>query len=759
MFDEFRLGRDEFAATASGSQSSKSFNDCPQKFPSDEFVDCQDDWGYSTKKTTKEKVPKKGKKETEYSNEEEVVPQSKQNSGLPSFSSNTKPKVPKVVEMFGGWGNTIKPFNQVVKTSVETKSSSKSDKWETVDTNFVSRPSKKSVIEDEPACQPSTPDVLEVKLENTSNWDAIDTIDLKSASAIKEPERRNYLGTRDAVELNLKDCEPGYSLDQKEQEFAIQSKKKKSKLKADMHTEVKINASISGEEGFERERDPNLNARYDEIPSDIGKQGDEWSNSEQFQCISAESNAGAKIVERDAGAKIEETIVGAKIEVCSLDDKFSDSQKSIEHDYDFLLRHVDDTYTGAQFEDSSHKNSQPSFFQATNPTASSFSYDFFLSELATQADPTIPEPKPMKNETNSSSNLQLESVNSGHCNTNEINPSYGSEPESHLPVTMPHTSLNAPSGFPTNDEDHRLPVRSNNGSHIESPKNPVPTPEVMNPAFLPQPRPMMTPLMNPALMMAGMNPMLMQQMMMLSNPFFMQQLQQMDMYYKSLGMPLATGLPMFPQPMAMPIPAFPNPNLQMFGNPTSSGPGPTEENGTIPPVIQTPGRQLPEPETGHLDKVPPKVSDADSFWFEDYMASEASPSFIPPPKPTPVDAPANPNVLPETAFASMSLNPQSTSHEGLVDNGNASDRPSYDSSSKAEAPYANVPGWETGWGDLDEGCKSETASGWNDDNANGWGSDNAMAATSMRNPSRYVPESTATCRQPASRPYLGRNKT
>ncbi|KAG8182686.1 hypothetical protein JTE90_017664 [Oedothorax gibbosus] len=802
MFEEFRADQNEFPSSAGGFD-----NHSQEDFPNDEKDESDKGaWGFSNKKTTKEKPKNKTEDLEKVKND---FPQLKQKSALPSFNgtSQSKNKVSQAVEMFGGWG-TPKPFTH--QNATVAKSQSKPSQWQTVDTAFVPLPLKKTVIEEQPTVEPQTPPSLEVKLENTTNCDADDAMCAKFTSEVIEPrnseamEPRNNLGTRDVVELNLKDAELGYSLDQKDKEFESQTKRKRPKAKlgrrikekesnlvpevsrietsvqeADHSTEVKINDLVP-EEARSRivvqKEDQRLDASCDRLSSEHNNQ---TNNSMEFKSMPEEKNA---VAQSEFG--------GAKCEIDLLKGEFPESQKAVECDYAFLLNQIDVTSTVTNSEDTSlsikpplatesTSNSLPEIYQTT------FNIDNFFAEASSSEELPIPGPVPFRIKPPSASNPNSISANNNPNSSswNETNSNdmfktpdafndapplrtfggYPTNPESFdLPDGTSLTSTNETPSLPTyggflpNDGVNHMPVADNGASHVGVPSV---APEFVNPTLFMQPTPFLTPMMNPALMM---NPLMMQQqMMMMSNHhFFLQQLAQMEMYYKSMGMPVTPGMPTFPQ--ATPTPAFNAQNFQAFNpenmhEPQNVTSDPTEP---IPPPIHRPANQIPGMEPNQPQNVPPLTAEQPSsepFWFEDYMSSDP---VIPPPVPSstpriPLNPgnriPVNPDNLPG-AFSSMSLQGKrketsapNTTNQGL---------------SKEIIPNQPAPRQQspvlTGWGSIDGDGRSEESSGW-DNSVDGWGGSDTTQ--SMRKSSRYAAENRANIRQPTSRPNLRRPKS
>ncbi|GBM14546.1 hypothetical protein AVEN_101183-1 [Araneus ventricosus] len=350
-------------------------------------------------------------------------------------------------------------------------------------------------------------------------------------------------------------------------------------------------------------------------------------------------------------------------------------------------------------------------------------------------------------------------------------------------------------GFPTNAESNEMNdslfLPHNNESvkdvlndHEGNPVDPViPAPVQCETHFPGQPNPVMPNLMNPNFMM-GMNPLMMQQMMMLNNPFFLQQLHQMEMYYRAMSMPF--NLPLIP-PLAMPTfnPMLNNPmgnflndesNINMNPVPEQSA----ESNQSIPPPCHTfedeNQRSMPINSDAPQTSAVPNV-EFENSWLSGLLSEGAAhmDSYIPPPTVPATNPPENPHPAPSvenkvdmniaqnvlhSAYGNETINlnsncntkslkqESSTLNHGRTETVNANAR----NVNSNNTPKPSVPDTveASGWGEIDDIPKKTYAS-WNDD-VDGWSDEKVTTSKSMINSSRYASSKQATTRQPIRQP-------
>ncbi|CAL1277254.1 unnamed protein product [Larinioides sclopetarius] len=405
-------------------------------------------------------------------------------------------------------------------------------------------------------------------------------------------------------------------------------------------------------------------------------------------------------------------------------------------------------------------------------------------------------------------------------------------------------------GFPTNPESNEmndslfLPHNTEsvqdilNNHEVNSVNQSIPAP-VQNEIHFPcQPNPVMPNLINPNLMM-DMNSVMMQQVMM-TNPFFLQQLLQMQMYYRNMSMPF--NMPLMP-PLAMPT--F---NPMMNHNPMSNFPN-GESNIGMNPVPESVGnnQSITPPchnfEDENQRSMPiksdaPKASSVpnvkfENSWLSDLLSEGAAhmDSYIPPPTVPVTNPPENthpaPNVenkvdmniagnslqnahrnetisqnsnrntknlkqesstlnhdrargvndstrnvnsnntpapsVPDTFEASgwgeiddipkkgdtKSLKPESSTLNHYRGRG-VNDSTRSVSSNNTPAPSVPDTVEASGWGEIDDIPKKSYAS-FNDD-VDGWSDEKATTSKSMINSSRYASSKQATTRQPIRQP-------
>ncbi|GIY05557.1 uncharacterized protein CEXT_630931 [Caerostris extrusa] len=256
----------------------------------------------------------------------------------------------------------------------------------------------------------------------------------------------------------------------------------------------------------------------------------------------------------------------------------------------------------------------------------------------------------------------------------------------------------------------------------------IPAPVQPQLSFPYQPMPMMSNAINPEVMM-NMNPLIIQQqMMVLHNPFFFQQLQQMNMYYRTMGgMPFMTGL-VPPVPMVPVSPVFNNPvctlpNNELMRNVNQVDQLQTDEDSFIPPPYQ----KLQEKE--ELNDVPSLLYKSTSeysktpslkfenAWLTDILSEGATvidpDSFIPPPVPATnlssvVYGQSTTTSAPTFNCDTRNIKVAKADYKNKnVNNGLASnENPNY------------VESNETGWGNIE--APSQNYSSWNN-TTDGWG--------------------------------------
>ncbi|KAF8792589.1 hypothetical protein HNY73_004164 [Argiope bruennichi] len=305
---------------------------------------------------------------------------------------------------------------------------------------------------------------------------------------------------------------------------------------------------------------------------------------------------------------------------------------------------------------------------------------------------------------------------------------------------------------------------------------PPPIQQEMN--FPYQSNPVMSNFMNPNLMM-GMNPlMIQQQIMMLNNPFFLQQLHQMEMYYRAMSMPFTSPLihPMQTPPFN---PALNNlmgscfngePNSYMNLVPEQS----VESNPSIPP----PSHDF---ENGSQRSMHAIASDAPSVefensWLTDLISEGAAhmDSYIPPPT-MPVTNPSEnpqsaPNVenkvgthiaedisqnaygkgaIPRNSNCDMKGLKQESSvlKYGRTDVNTIAANVNSVNIPKSSVPYA---GEASGWGNIVD-MPNKSNSSCNDD-MDDWADEKVTASKSMIRSSIYASHKQANTRQPVRQP-------
>lgn len=286
--------------------------------------------------------------------------------------------------------------------------------------------------------------------------------------------------------------------------------------------------------------------------------------------------------------------------------------------------------------------------------------------------------------------------------------------------------------------------------------------------------------------MMNMNPQIMHQMMLLSNSFILQQLHQMNMYYKKMGgIPFVTGSPLPPSINAQYPPILNNP----LGNIPSSEPALNahfvhrqDARGCLPvspphemfdPRSQNCASEIISGDSSNIVK--PTPVKFDESWLSDIMSEGAAyvnmDSYIPPPK------------MPEKSTAihhlssieenKVDLQVSQSYSDSVYKNGsisqafNCCDIQNPESQNKA-VDYSQPQkidrsvGWDildkkeadisdellaTGWGNIENGSQNKYSS-WDDD-IDGWG---GTTIQPMWNSTRYKPEKNTNTRQPSRQP-------
>ncbi|GFU34223.1 uncharacterized protein NPIL_355561 [Nephila pilipes] len=282
-----------------------------------------------------------------------------------------------------------------------------------------------------------------------------------------------------------------------------------------------------------------------------------------------------------------------------------------------------------------------------------------------------------------------------------------------------------------------------------------------------------------------MNPLIMQQMMMLSNPFFLQQLQQMNMYYQTMcGMPFATGSPIMP----LSIPPFVNVQFPpIFNKPLENIPSSDVHNANLVPQqdarMYSPSHERFEscslnsqPEMMLRNSSKESTVKFEESWLSDIMSEGAAyanmDSYIPPPK-MPEDNPIATSYLSTFEENKVDFHVSQCSSQSVNKNGIQAFNCDIENSKGQSTIVDNYQQWEkedengewsvldkketdvsdehlaTGWGNIEDEPKNNYSS-W-DDGMDGWGS---TATQPMMNSTRYVSEKSETIRQPSRQPFV-----
>ncbi|PRD34302.1 UNVERIFIED_CONTAM: hypothetical protein NCL1_15089 [Trichonephila clavipes] len=343
--------------------------------------------------------------------------------------------------------------------------------------------------------------------------------------------------------------------------------------------------------------------------------------------------------------------------------------------------------------------------------------------------------------------------------------------------SLPSNSNQMKDNYPTsflNDS-----ITTNAESNFIDP--PIPAPVQPEPC---QPDATKSNLMNPNFMM-NMNPQIMHQMMLLSNSFFVQQLQQMNMYYKTGGLPVLSGPPVPPHVNAQYPPFFNNPlgNIPADTHVHNANFMPQQDSRYSPPISlherfdprsQNYSSEIFEGSSNHAKPTTVKFEES---WLSDIMSEGAAyadmDSYIPPPKMPEVTSTATPHL---STIEENKIGLQfSQSYPQSVDEDGSTIRPyncgiknpqsrskavDYNQSQKRDDKN---DGWDvldkneeagisdeflpTGWGNI-ENESSNKYSPWDED-IDGWG---CTTSQPMWNSTRYESEKSTAIRQPSRQP-------
>ncbi|GFQ64602.1 uncharacterized protein TNCT_291501 [Trichonephila clavata] len=353
-----------------------------------------------------------------------------------------------------------------------------------------------------------------------------------------------------------------------------------------------------------------------------------------------------------------------------------------------------------------------------------------------------------------------------------------------LPNSQINASISDPLPFNSNQIKDSISflndsiVTTNTESNFIDPPIPAPEPEPC------QPDATKSNLMNPNFMM-NMNPQIMHQMMLLSNSFIVQQLHQMNMYYKTMG-----GLPVL---SGSPVPACANAQYPpIFNSPLGNIPPnthvhnanfiPQKDSRDCPPL---PLHERLDPKSqsctseifgGSSNHAKPTTIKFEESWLSDIMSEGAAyadmDSYIPPPKMPEATSTATPHF--STVENKIGLQVSQSYPHSVYEDGSTTQpyncgikKPE----SRSKAVDYNQPqkrdgkndGWDildekeeagisdeflaTGWGNI-ENESSNKYSSWDED-IDGWG---CSATQPMWNSTRYESEKSTAIRQPSRQP-------
>lgn len=334
-------------------------------------------------------------------------------------------------------------------------------------------------------------------------------------------------------------------------------------------------------------------------------------------------------------------------------------------------------------------------------------------------------------------------------------------------------------------------------SHILPPHPPHTVPQFAaanNPVFLSNP--MFPGSMNFSPMYGYvMDPVMMQQMLLLTNPYFASQLLAMEQYYRSMGMHanvFSHQSQVNPNPTAAtppPSPAFTTSDTatEAFGTyskqsvePDVANATPMYMNNCSPDFEHTPLNTQTVSENGKSFKnlvKPPGIdisiaqpdmlstvrNDDNDCWFKSYLCTDdALP--IPPPKPATLNVDESNNSAPNPT--SFMLNQNSSTFDSIKSSGNNIDISHKSVSTKQEnkVKYSKpltameacvtktvVRGWSDSADESTESSKPKSTYSWDDD----YGQGDNIPAKAIKN-SVYDDRKKTTYRQPASQPQVSR---